>query len=220
LRYKPLLGEHHFIPAGTSGSEGIVVPAGLRIIFDWARFREGEIAFAPKYDDSRMVLRGELLPPYSGDERYSGGIKIDALLQQRGSCVLTSTSASLIRALDLLHDEYVCAPEAHAGEMPIYRLEEPRMYTIQQRADQLYAPVYTLVGWAERDSLKLGPRLISPPKPLPALDAVAPPALESNSAFETARSGEVMPPQPAPSRREKAAEVLVPAGDLDDEIPF
>jgi hypothetical protein len=220
LRYRPLEGMHLFIPAGAGGGDGIIVPTGTQLIPDFGgRNYEGEIAFTPKYDDSRMVLRGDPLPPYSGDTAYTGGVKIDVLLQARGLCVMTSTSASLIRVFDLLHDEFVCAPEAAAGKLPIFRIEEPRSYSIQQRADLLYAPVYSLVGWATRDSLKLGPRLIPPPKPLPSLDVLAAtPVLESDSVFE--RTGEVMPPGPKWSRSERGASRLVPAGDLDDEIPF
>jgi hypothetical protein len=220
LRFKPLLGEFHYWAAGAPKDAYEIVPTGTKLIFDYAGFYEGELSYDPEFDDSRMVLRGQPLPPYSGDKNYDGAIKVPVLLQGRGPCELIGTQSTLITEVDRLYDVFSVAAQAAAGELPIYLLQEPRSFTNRQGV-LLHAPVLMLVGWTPRDGLKLGPRLIAPPQPW-AGDAVMtlPPAAaqESDSIFETtSRVGEVLAPskpKPAPPRSP------VPAGDLDDEIPF
>jgi hypothetical protein len=219
LRYKPMAGEHHLMPPGASGDDAIILPVGVQMIFDFGCFWEGELSFTPKFDTSRMVLRGTPVPPFSGDSNYTGGIRLGVMIQQQGLAELCATQGTIINVLDLLHDNFVRAHEAEHGKLPIYRVEEPRSFTIAT-GTMLYAPVYTLIGWTARDGLKLGTRLIPPPRPRSGSNGVtAPQALDSDRAFdEAARSGEVMPPKPKPATRRSVE--LVSAGDLDDQIPF
>jgi hypothetical protein len=217
LRYKPMAGEHHLIPPGASGDDAVILPVGIQLIFDFGCFWEGELSFTPKFDTSRMVLRGTPVPPFSGDPNYTGGIRLGVMIRRQGLAELCATQGTIINVLDLLHDNFVRAPEAEHGKLPIYRVEEPRSFTIA-KGTTLYAPVYTLIDWTPRESLRLGTRLIPPPGPRFGSNGVAAPqVLKSDRALDEAdRSGEVMPPKPAPRR---SAE-LVPAGDIDDQIPF
>jgi hypothetical protein len=199
LQFKALLGAHIFIPAGDSSDAGRELPIGTKLVFDYASWREGEIAYQPRFDDSRMVLRGEPLPPYSGNPTYQGAIQINVLVQRCGLCVLTSTSTGLYRTLDQLYDAYVLAPEAQQDQVPVYRLEESRPYTTKYRPDPMYSPVYTPVAWMSRDAKTFGKRLIPLPKvtliPDEATAAVpATPPPESDQLFNGAvAQGELLP---------------------------
>jgi hypothetical protein len=229
--YQALTGQHIWIPIGGTVDHGTVLPAGLQVIFDFANFWEGEIAYRPKFDDTRMVLRGVELPPYSHDDGYMGGIKINVMVQRHRLCTLLTTSESACRAIELLYDTFVFAPEATEGKLPVFRIGEPRGYSTKYRPDLIYAPVYIPVGWADRDPSPqaFGARLIPPPQPQPALTyAVATaPASETDKMFDTAH-GEVLSPEPASAAKLKAgkrAGKKASSGpqydaDLDDEMPF
>jgi hypothetical protein len=195
------------------------------VIFDFANFWEGEIAYRPKFDDTRMVLRGVELPPYSHDDGYMGGVKINVMVQRHGPCTLLSTSESLCRAIDLLYDTYLFAVEAQGGKLPVYRIAEPRSFNVKFRPDPIYAPVYTPIGWVDRDPASFGPRLIPPPQARPALitAVTTAPAVETDPVFAT-QDGELLPPEPTSKKTSKRAKKEHHGPqydpDLSDELPF
>jgi hypothetical protein len=225
--YQALSGNHIWIPIGGTVEHGTVLPPGCQVVFDFGAIWEGEVAYRPKFDDSRMVLRGVELPPYSHDDGYMGAVRINVMVQHHGLCTLLTTSESACRAIDLLYDSFVFAREAAEGKLPVVRIEEPRGYHTKFRPDPIYAPVYIPVGWVDRDSGQhaFGARLIPPPKAQPALsyEVATAPALETNQMF-----GEV-PPEPAsaskPKTAKRAGKKAQPHGvqfddDLNDEISF
>jgi hypothetical protein len=227
LNYQVFTGQHIWVPPGGTPDHGTVVPVGSLLIFDHGTFREGELSYRPKYDDSRMVLRGVETPVYSGDPGYVGGVKLNCLVQHHGPCTLTVTSETACRALDLLWDLFIVAVEAQAGKLPVYRIAEPRSFNVKFRPDPLFGPVYIPERWVDRPEL-FGPRLISPPKPQPVLihEVATAPTFESDKPFDASR-GEVLPPETSTSKHKGAKRTSKKGqnwpehhSDLDDEISF
>jgi hypothetical protein len=217
FQFRGLTGEHIVVPPGGSAAYGFSVNVGTLIIFDWGRFWEGEVSYKP-FDDKRMVLRGTALPPYSGDPGYDGGFKVDVMVQGHGLCQLLTTSGGLCTALERLYDDFIVQPEAPAGKLLVYRIEESRSYTPKRGVELAYSPVYTSIKWIDRDAARFGKRLIEPPHPLSSEITTAP-ALESDKVFETGvTSGELVTMERKPGS--KASGKAVGFGDLDDEIPF
>lgn len=224
LQYKALTGQHVYVPPGGNSDYGTVLPAGLQVIFDWGAHWEGEVAYRPKFDDSRMRLRGVELPPFSNEDGYMGAVKLHVMVQRHGLCSLLTTSESATRAIDLLYDTFTFAIEAQQGQLPVYRIEEPRGFNTKFRPDPVYAPRYSQVGWVHRDPNAFGPRLIPPPKPILMSEVTTAPALESDKVFNTvAPHAEVIPPEPggkkkAPKRTDKKTQQFDP--ELNDVVPF
>jgi hypothetical protein len=232
LQFKALLGQHIVVPMGATSDYGTVLPEGMKLVFDFACFWEGEVCYQPKFDDTRMVLRGTELPAFSGDEGYTGGIKLHVAVQRIGLCSFLSTSEAVIRAIDVLYDAYIFAPEAQAGQLPVYEIGEPRSYHARYRPEPLYAPVYVFIGWTPRGSL-FGPPLIPPPKPqLISTEIIPGPTAETDELFsQVQHRGEVTPPAPAAlpdnakgKRRTKRKPAGAPGAQwdvsLDDGLPF
>jgi hypothetical protein len=220
LQYKAELGTHLWVPPGGTADFGITVPVGRQLIFDFACFFEGEVCYRPKFDDSRMRLRGSDIPPFSGEDGYQGAIKLNVMVQRHGLCTLLSTSESVYRAVNLHYDMYLIAAEAQGGQLPVLRIEEARAFNTKYRPDPLFAPCYRLIGWVHRDADVFGPRLIPPPKPI-LVSAKAAPAIESDAVFSA--TTEVLPPEPVAAPKPKPArraEKKPIEDDLDDELPF
>jgi hypothetical protein len=227
LNYQVFTGHHIWVPPGGTPDHGTVVPVGSLLIFDHGTFREGELSYRPKYDDSRMVLRGVETPVYSGDPGYIGGIKLNVLVAHFGPCTLTVTSETACRALDRLWDGFIFAVEAQAGKLPVYRIAEPRSFNVEFRPDPLFGPMYIQTKWVDRPEI-FGPRLIPPPKSQPALvyEVATAPALESDKPFDVSQ-GEVLLPEISTSKQKAAKRTSKRdqkwpehRSDLDDEIPF
>jgi hypothetical protein len=205
LQFKAQTGQHVLVPVGGNANYGTVLSTGLHLILDFGAHWEGEVAYQPKFDDSRMKLRGGELPQFSGDDGYMGGVKINVLVQNRGLCSLLSTSESMCRTIDWLFDAFMFAPEAHNGQLPVYRIEPPRSFKTKFRPDPLYAAVYSQVGWIHRDDNAFGPRLIPPPRPMLVPEVVAGPGTKDNNMFNAiSPHGEVIPPEPTPAAAPKS----------------
>jgi hypothetical protein len=229
LQYKVETGQHVVVPVGGATDQGTILPAGLQVIFDFGQHWEGEVAYKPKFDDSRMRLKGTELAPYSGDPNYSGGEKIHVMVQRYGLCSLLSTAETVVRVLNLLYDKFIFAPEAANGQLPIFRISEPRGFYPKQRAGMLYAPVYSsAIVWVNRDPNAFGPRPVPPPKPMLEADTKLTTARELaiNAIFESATAhGEVIPPehQQVPVKKAKPhpkKKGQQPDDELDDVVPF
>ncbi len=220
LQYQALTGLHVVVPIGGNVDSVAVLPTGSQIIFDFAAYWEGELAYRPKYDDTRMVLRGTELPPFSGDDGYMGGIKLRVMVQHHGLCLYLSTSDSAVRAAEALYDAFAFAAEAHAGKLPVHQIAEPRGFSVRFRPDLLYAPVYHLVGWVDRDPAAFGPRLIPPPKPMLLPEVEPAPTRQSGKLFDSAICrGEVIPPKALPAKRRGLRSPQADEG-IADKVPY
>jgi hypothetical protein len=232
LQFKALLGQHIVVPIGGTPDYGVVLAEGTQLVFDFAAFWEGEVCYQPKFDDTRMRLRGTELPDFSNEDGYTGGIKINVMVQRHGLCSMLSTSEAVSRMVDMLYDAFVFAVQAEAGQLPVYRLAEARGYHTRYRPETLYAPVYIFTGWVARDPNAFGPRLIAPPKPpLVSTEVITAPAAETDKVFaDIARLGEVLPAPASDAGKARGKVRGKPAAksgnpqpisdDLDDELPF
>jgi len=199
-----------------------VLPEENLIIPDFGAFWESEVAYQPKFDDTRMRLRGTKLPAFSNEEGYQGGFKLHVMVQTYGLCSFLSTSEATYRAIDAMYNAFIFASEAQAGQLPVYRISKPRSYHTKYRPDPLYAPVYILFGWVPRSPNGFGPRLIEPPQPLLAPAVVTGPEQTTDEVFASIAScGEALPPLPrSPSKQWTQPRTGEAGPDLDDAIPF
>jgi hypothetical protein len=229
LKFKAEIGHHIVVPVGGTEDYATVLREGTQIVLDFGCFWEGEVAFSPKFDDARMRLRGTELPPFSNDQGYHGGIKLNVMVQYHGLCSMLSTSEAVTRAVDAMYDAFVFAAEAQAGQLPAYRIGNPRSYQSRYSSNLLYAPIYLLAGWLMRGDA-FGPRLIPPPKPILVPEVItAPASLEAEKVFGAVSSrGEVISaPSASTAQRRKGKRQRLAAPDnpqadpdLDDVVPF
>jgi hypothetical protein len=224
LQWKALEGCHAVVQIGGTPESGRKLPPGTQIIPDFrGPAKHGELTYSPKFDDSRMVPINQEPPPFSDEGGYVGAIRVPTLVQRHGLCSFLTTSAGAVRVLEAIYDEFVFAPEAQAGKLPIYRIEEPRSYHIKQRPDDIYSPVYMLIGWVDRDPNAFGAAQIKPP-PLISMTSGAPAlALPSDEIFKSAdRAPEVLPPPASvkKAKKQKRGTGQQEDDDLNDLVPF
>jgi hypothetical protein len=225
FQFKAELGKYVVKPLGAASDYTVVLPDDTPIILDFGYFWEGEVRFTPPFDDSRMVLRGVTpLPRFSGDKGYQGAIKLHVMLPHYGLCELLSTSVTVVNSIDAMWDAFLFAPEAHAGQLPVYRTRPVRSYNSDYGLK--YAPVLLHIGWSTRNEL-FSTRLIPPPKPIDEREMlVTGPAPETDKLFDAITShGEVLAPAPLPGQRGKPRGKTKPRTggpdpDINDAIPF
>jgi hypothetical protein len=205
-----------------------VLEEGTLLAFDFGAYWHGEVSFKPNFDDSRMVLRNQPLPPSCGDSNYADGLKINVLVQRIGLCTLLSDREGQCSVLQRMWDAFVFAPATEAGKLPVYKLAAARSYPNRYKPGTvLYSPVYLPFNVMDRPPAIFGPRLIDPPKRPQPLEALEAPKPESDALFDgVAKTGEVLPPDPAPAapkarRKNKSANTGQQYDDdLDDQLPF
>ncbi|HJU20606.1 MAG TPA: hypothetical protein VJ770_29505 [Stellaceae bacterium] len=78
----------------------------------------------------------------------------------------SSTASCVLEALDDLYQRSQAAPEAAAGQIPVVELTRTIPITSGKgaRANTVYAPVLTVVGWTDRVSA-MGEQTVPPPTP-------------------------------------------------------
>jgi hypothetical protein len=230
LRYAANVGAYTYVPAGFAAEQGIPVRVGTLLIMDFLRFREGEVSFNGKFDDSLMVARGQKLPPRCGKEGYSDGLQLDVSVQGLGLCTFTSTADCVCKVIEAAYTSYCFAPEAQAGQMPVYRIEPSRKWQSKKHGSTNYDPVWKFTGWTPRSGHFRTPVTVVP-KPI----TFELQAIESDAAFTNmAAAGEVIESEhsvvvsaPKSSKPKRPMSVPLPSSgsvqpdpDLEDEVPF
>jgi hypothetical protein len=231
LRYPANVGTYTWVPVGFSAEQGIPVRYGTLIILDFLVFREGEVCLGEGlFDDSLMVPRGQKLPPRCGRPGYIDGLQIDVIVQGLGLCTFTSTADCVCKVIEAAYTSYCFAPEAQAGQMPVYRIEPSRKWLSKRHGSTNYDPVWDFTGWTPRSGHFRTP-VTAVPKPI----TFELQAIESDAAFTNmAAAGEVIEAEhsvaasaPKSSKRKRLMSVPLPSSgsvqpdpDLDDEVSF
>lgn len=78
---------------------------------------------------------------------------------------LSTTSKTVITAIDKLHSAFERAPEAAEGKIPVVKFVDSEAAKIKTPQGTLtfYAPVFEVVQWVDRNADMLGPRTVPPP---------------------------------------------------------
>ncbi len=126
----------------------------------------------------------------------------------------SNTSKSVLEPLDMLHQQYLAAPESKQGKIPV--VTSPGNNKIESNSsfgtNTFYSPIFQIVQWIPR------------PRELGEIGQQAAPAAQTNGSAPRAAA----PAAPVASGDDWGTGVVLPAArqggqvtaDMDDEIPF
>jgi len=112
----------------------------------------GWISFASGAPDFQMVAIGQALPPKPSED-HKMGFRVRLAEKDLGLREFSSTAKTVVRPLDALHDAYVAQRGANEGKVPVIEWTGTERVTTQSPKGDLTfkAPVWSIVGWVERD---------------------------------------------------------------------
>ncbi len=131
------------------------------------------------------VPYGQKLPPQPPGKREGNGGRMVDCFQQGfrvkvvGKSIATpdggivrefaSTSKTVCKALNKLHDTFEAAPEAREGKIPVVKIVDSEAVQVQtpKGTNTFYAPVFEIVTWTARPEDVFGPRTVPAPSAPP-----------------------------------------------------
>jgi hypothetical protein len=141
-------------------------------------------------------------------------LRLSAYLSECGRLDWLITSKIALNRTRLWYEDFSFCNEAQQGQVPVYRIEDPKSVELSIWDDLFFEPVVTRVGWIERDGDIFGPVKVPPPPPiLPgsvppiALPAATPPP-PANDEAGTYRPVEMPKSPPAPEPPKPANDLL------------
>jgi len=166
------------------GSDAVEIPLGTRFAVDFGTIEAGYVSFGPQGPVRQMkpYIEGQPMPAQPQEKDAEGKlvfrpgfyVKVagNALEGVREWC---SNAAVLLNAMDDLHQQFLRAPEAAAGQIPLVAIVSTTAVKsgTGARSSTNYAPVLRIEGWTARPDV-LGPRTV--PVPVVAAQAAAAPA--------------------------------------------
>jgi len=178
------------------GSNPIEIPMGTKFALDFGTIEAGYVMFSNQGPIRHMkpYVDGVAMPAQPQDKDDKGKlifrpgfyIKVagNALDGVREWC---SNAQVLLNAMDELYQQYVRAPEAAAGQIPLIAIVSTTPVTTGSGAQKStnYAPVFRIEGWVLRPDI-CGPRTT----PLPGTT--------TNGHGAPAAAPQAAPAQPAP----------------------
>ena len=180
---------------GTWTSDQVDITNVCTFIADLANIKVGWIAFTEQGPSKTLVSLGESLPPRpdgkkaDGKPLYQQGFEFLLILSGAAgggpAREFGSSAGCVIEAVDALHTDYIAAPEAKAGKLPIVALKGVSPIKTGQSTN--YRPQFDIVGWKDRPS-----GLVPSAAPAAPVAAEAPPVTGSTVVGPPA-------PQPAPA---------------------
>lgn len=187
---------------GASGWESSddMVTIPVKFVADFANLQIGWMAFIANRPDFRMVRLADMVnktavKPERPSPEHRDSFMVRIYNKSMGMREWRSQSKCVLAVMDLLYEEYLAAPEAAAGQLPVIEIsdvkplkrEGPYPGTDMQ-------PVMSITQWVAR------PELLVPPT-LPTAEAPAANGHDNKVVpIQTAaRSGHVPPPPPPTS---------------------
>jgi hypothetical protein len=184
-----------------------------KFAFDFGTLEVGYGTFSQSGPDFHVVPEGQPIPPRPSDRDDKGRLLYKSVFRVRllgtvlgGVREFASSARVVLQATEELYNRYKSAPEAWAGKIPITELTRtlPGQMGKAPYTSTVYTPVFTIVGWANRDEAILGPRLVPVPQPPPAVPS---------STIQMASASVAVPSAPPPGANG--------GGRVeDDELPF
>jgi hypothetical protein len=182
-----------------------------RFAFDFESLEVGYGTFSQNGPVFHVVPEGQTIPPRPSDRDDKGRLMFKPVFWVRllgtalgGVREFASSARIVLQATEELYNRYKAAPEAWAGKIPIVELSRtlPGQMGKAPYTTTVYTPVFTVIGWTNRDEVILGPRIVPVPQ---AQAAATSPTIQMASVS--------IPAAPPPGANG--------GGKLeDDEIPF
>jgi hypothetical protein len=159
---------------GSWESNTVEITPVFQAVMDLEHIELGWLYFptngAPEID---VAPYGKPIPPKPSDKHRPGFRVHMKLGKQAGGDIreMAANAQVSIQGMDALHDAYLKDAPAHAGQLPVVRLEKTAaVVTTGKGADgkpvssQNYQPVWAIVGWAARPADLLAPGQAPPPQ--------------------------------------------------------
>jgi hypothetical protein len=203
-------------PDGTSIPTEI--PYGTKFAIDFGTLEAGWVMFGAQGPVRVMVpyYDGVQLPPQPQDKDAEGKLMFKSGFYTKicgkaldGAREWVGNAVSLLNALEELYQQYLQAPQAAAGQIPIVCIASKVAIKSGSglRSSTNWAPVFRIEGWTDRPEM-----LKERTTPVPIGTAALAPPARATPASAPAPAPRAAPPPPAA----EAAKVAVPA----DEMPF
>lgn len=175
------------------------IAPGTHLIPDYGTLFDGYIKFHPKFA-AKMLPVHEGKPDQPNDADFKPGIQLQLLIQNIGMTFFTTTSTFNINAINRYIGVFRRAPQAIAGQLPIYKLLPGE--AIAWGDGTFYPIVLEQVGWTERDESIFGARIVPPPRGRGTSTAVVgftPPTLLPGAAEPLPAAPSVLPDAVTPA---------------------
>ncbi len=190
---------------GNYSSTPVDITRSFKAVVDMENVEVGWMLFsAGAAPQMNLVVLGQPLPP-KPDPQFKQGVRLTLKLgKDCGNDVreISGNSASFLRGVDKLHDDYVTGEKENPGKLPIVVLKDTISVTSGsgERKSTNYQPVFEIVGWAPR-SIDLVPRAVK--------------AAPSASA-QTGSTPRTAPPETGSTKVEPPAAKQPEPADADD----
>ena len=193
---------------------------------DFGRLETGWVFFAKGMQPMwALVPVGQQVPakpPSPGNDangkpvEYRAGFR--TLVKGRdigGVREIAGNSTALINGMNALHDEFVRAPEAHAGKIPLVKMTN--VMSIKSGQATNFQPVFTIQAWVDRTA-DMGERTVPPPRPAAGATAAPAAPARGNGAQHTPPPAAAQP-RLMPQTPMQAAPPIPPAPAAAPEPP-
>jgi len=125
----------------------------LRMMVDFENLEVGWLSFSTGAPDFHMVRVGERMPEKPSDE-HKHAFRLRLFSDDLGTREFSGSSKTLLRAVDLLHNEYEAAKGKNAGKVPVVEVTGTSTVTVNTPKGELRfkSPKWAIVDWVERPS--------------------------------------------------------------------
>lgn len=125
----------------------------VRLMFDFENLEVGWLSFSTGAPDFVMVRVGERMPEKPSAE-HKHAFRIRVFNDELGTREFSGSSKTLLRAVDLLHNEYEAAKGKYAGKVPVIEVTGTSTVTVNTPKGELRfkSPKWAIVDWVERPS--------------------------------------------------------------------
>ena len=164
---------------GTWEKFEVELPTPFKFVADFENMEVGWLSFKPGAVDFTVVKIGSPMPARPTPD-HKHGIRLRVFVKEHGLREFAHTSKNVLRAFDVLHDEFVSAAGAHAGKMAVVEVsgtETVKMQTKEQGELRFKVPKWKIAGWVDPPAAFAGdgaePAAPAPKKAMPAAKVAA-----------------------------------------------
>jgi len=157
------------------------LPTPFKFIADFDNLEVGWASFKPGAVDFTMAKIGEKMPARPTPD-HKQGIRLKIFLKEHGVREFAHTSKNVLRAFDVLHDEYASGAASNAGKVAIVEVtgtETVKMQTKEQGELRFKVPKWRISGWTNPPAEFAAAAPAEPERPAPKAMPAPKPADDS-----------------------------------------
>lgn len=143
----------------------------VKVVMALDAIEVGWITFKPTYNASMVRWERGMKYPAQPSADHKKALRLKIFFKEHGLREFTPTSATVRRAVDALHDQYLEQAPSNQGKIPVVTIEGPETVKVQTPEGELRfkAPKWHISGWvAPPEEMK--EEAPQPAKPAKALD--------------------------------------------------